>query len=213
MAPRSPHPKKIVTPSVRFWPDPGIFRQAWDLFIFSAAFAILFNLFYTYGIELRVPAPKAHGLSNLLASPKKDPVVYSGIKPSLSKTRTPSSLATATPADSLPHISLMGAKERFDSKVSLFLDARPSDEYAEGHIPGSLSFYADEFDKLAPTVLPKLTDKDREIITYCHGSSCELSVHLAKRLSELGYTRVKVFFGGWPEWKKAGYPVSAGWAP
>jgi 3-mercaptopyruvate sulfurtransferase SseA len=54
--------------------------------------------------------------------------------------------------------------------------------------------------------LPKLS-KDEEIITYCDGSECETSLLLARELMDLGYTDVKVFFGGWQEWEKAGLSV------
>jgi rhodanese-related sulfurtransferase len=76
-----------------------------------------------------------------------------------------------------------------------------------------LDFYADDFEKMAPQVLPQLPDKSREIVAYCHGTSCDLSIHLAQKLAEQGYTDVKVFFGGWPEWKKAGYPINTGAQP
>lgn len=89
----------------------------------------------------------------------------------------------------------------------------PADEYKNGHIPGALNFYADEFDKYAPQVMPKLLDKNQEIITYCHGTSCDLSIELAQNLMDAGYTNVKVFFGGWPQWKKAGYPTKRGENP
>lgn len=183
--------------------------QAWGLFVFAAFFAVLFNTFYPYGISLKVEAPKNHHLQDLLRTTAKP--TYSGWKSGTSKpvAFTPKS----DDLDSMPRLGLLGAKNRFDQKSAVFLDARSPDEYKEGHIPGALEFYADDFDKYAPLVLPQLKDKTQEIITYCHGSSCELSVHLAKALMDQGYTNVKVFFGGWPEWKKSGYPIQAGEQP
>jgi len=195
------------SPALSPW-DGKTLRQALDLLLFSAAFGVLFNLLYVDGIELKVRA-KVEGRN-------KDPLAavtpgYPGLGKTPSRVTSPA--PTPDPAAGLPRVSLMGAKDRFDAKTAVFLDARPTEEYKEAHIPGALNFYADEFDKFAPLVLPKLPNKDQEIICYCHGVSCELSIHLAKKLMEQGYHRVKVFFGGWPEWKKAGYPTAAGEAP
>ena len=190
-----------------------ILADAWAIFLFSAAFGILFNLFYTEGIELKVkPAPKAHLQEILKSTPPA--AGYPGWAPPAAAPKSNPAAAVPTPdEDNLPRLSLAGAKDRFDRKASIFLDARPPDEYKEGHIPGALSFYADDFEKMAPQVLPLLPDKTKEIVAYCHGTSCDLSIHLAQKLVEQGYTNVKVFFGGWPEWKKAGYPITQGDQP
>ena len=221
MATRSPKPSRAghLLP---------VLTEAWGLFIFSSLFALLFNLFYTEGIELKVKPVKQPHLQDVLKSPPA--AAYPGWgTPVSSKAPTPvgrqakamapagaASLAGPVPTvtgDSLPRLSLIGAKDRFDRKSAIFLDARPPEEYKQGHIPGALDFYADDFEKMAPQVLPLLPDKTREIVAYCHGTSCDLSIHLAQKLSEQGYTNVKVFFGGWPEWKKAGFAINTGDQP
>jgi rhodanese-related sulfurtransferase len=190
-----------------------ILAEAWAVFLFSAVFGILFNLFYTEGIELKVqPLKKLHLQEILKSNPSAGG--YPGWGPSQASPKAGTFTAPPTPTeDNLPRLSLSGAKDRFDRKAAIFLDARPPDEYKEGHIPGALSFYADDFEKMAPQVLPLLPDKTKEIVAYCHGTSCDLSIHLAQKLAEQGYTNVKVFFGGWPEWKKAGYPITQGDQP
>lgn len=216
MAPRrSQDILKKVPPGSRplFWKKS--FRQAWDLLLFSAALAVLFNLLFPYGIELKTPAPKGHGLMDSLKTRRASGAVsYAGFKPFPDRPRVS---ATPTPlpgeAEDVVRLSLSGAKNRFDRNSSIFLDARPPEEYKEGHIPGALNFYADDFDQAAPQVLPLLPDKNKEIIAYCHGSGCELSILLARRLANLGYVHVKVFFGGWPQWKAAGYPIRSGEEP
>jgi len=188
------------------------FRQAWDLFVFASFFAVLFNAFYSDGIPLKAELPKNYHLQDLLK--KTQPISgYPGWK-TVSSKPTPVSVTPAElTLDQMPRLSLVGAKSRFDNKSAVFLDARSPEEYAEGHIPGALEFYADDFEKFAPLVLPQLKDKSQELIAYCHGSSCELSLHLANALMAQGYTNVKVFFGGWPEWKKANYPINTGDQP
>ncbi|HET9870115.1 MAG TPA: rhodanese-like domain-containing protein [bacterium] len=182
--------------------------EAGGIFLFSAVFGVLFDLFYTEGIELKVEPPKPVHLQEIL---KSRPAAYAGWgKPAAAPSPSPS---PAPGADGLPRLSLIGAKDRFDRKAAVFLDARSPEEYREGHIPGALDFYADDFEKMAPQVLPQLPNKDREIVAYCHGTSCDLSIHLAEKLAEQGYTHVDIFFGGWPEWKKAGYPIRQGNEP
>ena len=185
-------------------------REAWSLFVFAAFFAVLFNTFYADGISLKVELPKSHHLQDLL---KNKALSYTGWKSTAAKPPQTSTTPVNLELDQIPRLSLVGAKSRFNQKNALFLDARNAEEYAEGHIPGALEFSANDFDKLAPQILPQLKDKHQELITYCHGSSCDLSLQLANNLMQQGYTNVKVFFGGWPEWKKANYPIKTGDQP
>jgi rhodanese-related sulfurtransferase len=195
------------------WPVGESLRQACQIFFFSFVFAVIFDLLFSYGIELRVNPSTGRGFQPTKATSISPLgwVTPTGTKKTNLKTTAP----TAAPAqpDDIVRVSLSGVKTRFDQKSALFLDARPPEEYKDGHIPGATLFYADDFDKYAPQVLPNLLDKNQEIICYCHGSTCELSITLARRLMEIGYTNVKVFFGGWPQWKKAGYPINTGEAP
>jgi len=106
------------------------------------------------------------------------------------------------------NISLKQAKEYFDSQRALFLDARESAEYLKGHIKGAKSLPYDEFDEKYISVLGAWKTDDL-IITYCSGEGCNSSVMLAKRLKEAGYNNVMIFYGGWPEWQKASYPIES----
>jgi rhodanese-related sulfurtransferase len=82
----------------------------------------------------------------------------------------------------------------------MVIDARPYKvKYTKGHIPGAISIPQSEFDKKV-NLLPK--DKDTLLIYYCGGVKCKLSHKSAKKAKALGYTNVKVFAKGFPEWKK-----------
>lgn len=105
-----------------------------------------------------------------------------------------------------PAISLDYAMMKFQSKNTVFLDSRYPEDFKAGHIKGAINLPYEEFEEHAPQVLPKLP-KEEEIIAYCDGTECETSLQLARELLELGYKDVKVFFGGWQEWKKAGLSV------
>ena len=189
-----------------------IFWGAWNIFAFSAAFAVLFNAFYADGIELKYKPKKTHlGVVYSSAAVPTYPGLGSGNPAPLPNNPAPAIMPNQ--GDSFPRLSLIGAKDRFDKKTCIFLDARKPEEYQAGHIPGALNFYGNEPDRYAPIVMPQLFNKNWEIITYCHGGDCDLSLQVAKTLSEAGYSRVEIFEGGWPEWKNAGYPISTGDTP
>lgn len=101
-------------------------------------------------------------------------------------------------------ITIDFAYQLYNQKVK-FIDARPAEEFAEGHIKGAINIpfygsenYQHELDKIS---------KDQILVTYCSGDDCELSILLGDELFEKGYKKVYVFFGGWNQWNEKGYPV------
>ncbi len=194
------------------FPDRETLRQAWNIFVFSSIFAVLFNAFYSDGIELKFTPPKPFHIMDRL---KQDPPAVEtspGWKTPGPKVVHPRPAPTLA-ADQIPRVSLMGVENRFDKKSCVFLDARKPEEYKEGHIPGALNLFANDLDKNLPLVIPQLPDRGREIIAYCHGGDCDLSLLAAKALRDAGYTKVGIFDGGWPDWKKSGYPIAKGETP
>jgi len=99
------------------------------------------------------------------------------------------------------------AKAMFEKKDTLFIDARPWPKFFGSTIIGSLNVPDTQFDKYAG-FMP--TDKKTSIITYCGGYGCDKSHIVADKLRALGYKNVKVLAAGFPEWKKAGYPITGG---
>jgi len=94
-----------------------------------------------------------------------------------------------------------------DAKASLIVDSRPAARrYDIGHIPGAINIPDSQFDKLAPTLLP--ANKNAEIIFYCQGPTCDLSAKSALKAEKLGYTNLKVYEAGIPDWEAKGEPAS-----
>lgn len=81
------------------------------------------------------------------------------------------------------------------------LDVRPPEEFRHGHLPGAVNIPPDALETHLAT-LPS----DREIVAYCRGPFCMLSVQAAERLRAQGY-RVRWLRDGYPEWQAAGLPV------
>jgi len=85
--------------------------------------------------------------------------------------------------------------------TALVVDARPARKVkSEGIVPGAINIPDTQFDKRAG-LLP--ADKDMELIFYCGGFKCPLSPKSAMKAKALGYTNVKVYQAGHPDWLKA----------
>ncbi len=103
------------------------------------------------------------------------------------------------------------AFEFFARGSALFIDARSREQYASGHIPGAISFPLEEID--ASQLSLENLSSGRRIVTYCENRGCGLSVDLAVLLSELGFTEVYFFPGGWEAWRAADYQKIKGSKP
>jgi rhodanese-related sulfurtransferase len=86
------------------------------------------------------------------------------------------------------------------------IDSRPAARrYDVGHIPSAVNIPDTQFDKFKH-LLPE--DKNKLLIFYCGGLDCMLSHDSAKKAEALGYTNIKVYAEGEPEWVKQGLPLS-----
>lgn len=85
----------------------------------------------------------------------------------------------------------------------MLIDARPAArKYDPGHIPGAINIPDLKFDELAPSLLPQ--DKSTLLIFYCEGEKCMLSHKEAAKAEKLGYSNIKVYAGGFPDWVAKG---------
>ena len=83
------------------------------------------------------------------------------------------------------------------------IDSRPAArKYDPGHIPTALNIPDSQFDKLVDK-LPQ--DKATLLIFYCDGLECMLSHNSAFRAEKLGYSNVRVYAAGFPDWVKSGH--------
>jgi len=81
-----------------------------------------------------------------------------------------------------------------------FIDARETEIYDEGHLPGAINIPFEE--------LPQFTDsleclpRQDLVVLYCDGGDCVLSHDLAEWMLEHGWRRLAVYEGGWDEWSR-----------
>jgi rhodanese-related sulfurtransferase len=84
----------------------------------------------------------------------------------------------------------------------LWVDARPEEDFARGHIPGAMLLNEDEWDAQLRTFLTAWSP-ERKIVVYCSAQSCNASHAVAERLrNEAGLKDVHVLEGGWEGWQK-----------
>ena len=94
-------------------------------------------------------------------------------------------------------------------KGVMLIDSRPAArQYDPGHIPGAINIPDSKFDEMAGK-LPQ--DKSTLLIFYCGGVECMLSHNSAFKAEKLGYTNIRVYSDGSPDWaaKGTGQAVSA----
>jgi rhodanese-related sulfurtransferase len=92
---------------------------------------------------------------------------------------------------------------------AVLVDARSAELYAEGHLPGARSLPLEEMDEQLEA-LRLAVPTEAVIITYCAGYGCPDSFDQGVRLLAAGWQDVRVFEGGYPEWRDAGLPVEQG---
>lgn len=81
------------------------------------------------------------------------------------------------------------------------LDLRDESEYATGHIPGARSVPIRELKKALRSI-----PRDQEVVAYCHGPYCVLSLEAVQLLNSKGYRATRLE-DGVVEWAAAGLPV------
>lgn len=106
----------------------------------------------------------------------------------------------------IAEVNLKQAWALYQEGKAVFVDARSAKEYRAGHIPRAFLLSQDIFEETASS-WKSLVPLDTTVIAYCSGEGCDSSREVAALLIDAGYSRVRVFFGGWDAWKRAGYPV------
>ncbi|EQB98877.1 metalloregulator ArsR/SmtB family transcription factor [Photorhabdus temperata] len=87
-----------------------------------------------------------------------------------------------------------------EGRVTL-LDVRPMEEFVLGHLPGAINIPMDELEHRL-SELPK----DQDIVAYCRGPYCALSVGAVSALQSKGFTARRLE-DGFPDWKAAGLQI------
>jgi len=83
----------------------------------------------------------------------------------------------------------------------MIVDSRPARKFDKGHIPVAINISDSLFDGQA-NLLPE--DKSSLLLFYCGGVKCPLSHKSAFKAEILGYTNIRVYAAGYPDWTANG---------
>jgi len=107
--------------------------------------------------------------------------------------------------EGLRNIDLEEAYRLFREGRCVFVDARSEEEFREARVPGARLLTYDMFDE-SVSAFRDLIPRDTILITYCSAEGCGSSREVAELLQADGFTDIRLFTGGWDEWKQAGFP-------
>lgn len=120
----------------------------------------------------------------------------------------------APPKDpSLLYLEITGEVAlRLHRAGAIFIDARRTSVYEQGHIRNAISIPVWEYDAdNRVSALPaKRIKPDAVIVVYCSGGSCEDASRLAVKLAQAGFFNVYVDKDGFPAWQSKGWPITRG---
>jgi rhodanese-related sulfurtransferase len=95
------------------------------------------------------------------------------------------------------------AKGTRNGAKSIFIDARPEGKYKKSTIPSSLNIPDTKYKDFVSQL--KDVSKNKELIVFCGGWKCGKSPKVAGMLKKDGFTNVKLYQAGEPEWIKKSY--------
>jgi rhodanese-related sulfurtransferase len=128
-------------------------------------------------------------------------------------------LSKFTPHPDKPYVEITGDDaSALHSAGVLFLDARRSSIYEEGHIAGARSFSvweADVDDKVNALFEERgdPAEQNKPIVIYCSGGACEDSHMLSQKLWGVQFNNIYVYKDGYPDWIKRRLPTRTGATP
>ncbi|HEV7487239.1 MAG TPA: rhodanese-like domain-containing protein [Thermoanaerobaculia bacterium] len=151
-----------------------------------------------------------------------------GLNPAAKKPTTPATTTSSAPPPptreftvhpdkAYIEIAFNDVKSLHDKNV-LFLDARRTSVYEQGHIPGARAYsvWESDIDDKVQKLFAERSDtaaQNLPIVIYCSGGDCEDSHMLAQKLWGIQFNNVYVYKDGFPDWQQHGAPVHTGANP
>ena len=101
-------------------------------------------------------------------------------------------------------VDTMFAMNLFEKKAT-FIDVRSEEDYKKGHIPGAKNIPLN--DGFSSEALSAVVKKNKSVVFYCNGVTCQASSKATQQALDWGWTSVFYYRGGFPDWKKSGLGV------
>ena len=171
-----------------------------------------------------VPAPVPVPITTTAAAPNvgRASARPDGLKPVLHKpptTTNASDLSKFQQHPDKPYIEVaFDDVNALHAKGVLFLDARRTSVYEQGHIAGARPFsvWESDVDDKVNKLFEERSNPEQQalpIVVYCSGGDCEDSHMLAQKLWGIQFNNVYVYKDGFPDWQKRGGAVHTGAQP
>jgi len=147
-------------------------------------------------------APKVPAAKAPTPTPKPDPVAEM-------KQRFP-------PLTSAPMADLGGEDALWlHGRGALFVDARRTSLWAQGHIRGAkvVSVWEDGLAEKVEQLALFTPDLTLPVVLYCTGGDCRDSHLLGQKLWLAGFRNLRIYTGGYPDWEARRGPVALGETP
>lgn len=128
-------------------------------------------------------------------------------------------LARFKPHPSQAYIEISGADAAaLHAAGVLFLDARRTSVYEQGHITGARTFsvWESDIDDKVNALYGERSDpsdQDKPIVIYCSGGACEDSHMLSQKLWGIQFNNIYVYKDGFPDWQNRGGAIKTGGQP
>ena len=95
-------------------------------------------------------------------------------------------------------------RHRLRDRSVVVVDVRPETEFRAGHIPGAVSIKVDDIERRLHELPP-----GKPVVAYCRGPYCVYADEAVRFLLGRGLDAARLE-DGFPEWARAGLPVTAG---
>lgn len=128
------------------------------------------------------------------------PAIASSAKPSIYEA------ILEEPGRGTPEISTDEMKAILSKGGAVVFDARPHNEYAIAHIPGSINLDERQMGRLTQTY----ADRTTAMVVYSNGPFCDLARSVSDELLRLGYSKVSRYQLGLPTWRMLGNAAETG---
>jgi rhodanese-related sulfurtransferase len=97
------------------------------------------------------------------------------------------------------NVNISGVEAAINDSSVQIIDARPAFQYEMGHIPGAVNIPYNTPN--LEIVMQKSSLVNKVLIVYCSSKKCNAANVLAEKLLIQGYSHIKVYPGGWQEWR------------
>jgi rhodanese-related sulfurtransferase len=104
--------------------------------------------------------------------------------------------------DFMPRVDLDTFRQQLSQRETIVVDARWRPDFDLGHVDEAINIEPGSSEADCSRVMLSVP-RDALVLVYCQSSACPYSANIATRLSAIGFRNVRIYPGGWVEWKEA----------